>query len=182
MRKILICFPSFFTALAIVLANGAILVNVEAAPAASIPFLSLCRLMKDVDRYDGRLVRVRVVVLGAGGHYPLFITAEGCDPENVVALWIKFEHRDRIEPILEQRLFDVLRFNLESESRKAEAIIVGRVSRHKLKGRSSPRLMLSVKDVETQSQSLVIANSRRTSACSRRLDSMLLKIIPRDVG
>lgn len=148
MRKLVIC-RSFFTALALVLAHGAVLANAETAPVENLPFLSLCSLMKNVDRYDGRLVRVRVVVLGVGGHYPFFITAENCDPESVVALWIEFEHRDRT--IFEERLFDVLRLNHEPERRKAQAIIVGRVSKRKSKGSSSPRLMISIRDVETES-------------------------------
>lgn len=133
-----------------VLANHAILANVETAVVEKTPSLTLCSLMKDVDRYDGRLVRVRVIVLGTGGHYPFFITAEDCDPEKIVALWIEFQPRDRNEPILKQRIFDVLRFNLESESRKAEANILGRVVRLKSKRSPWPRLMLSVRDVETK--------------------------------
>ena len=154
-------------AMAIVLANSANLVNVEASPAGSIPFLSLCSLMKDVYRYEGRLVRVRVVVLGAGGHYPSFITAEDCDPQNIVALWIKFERRDRTEPIFMQRLFDVLRINLEPESRKEAAIIVGRVSRKKSRGSSSPRLMLAIRDVETESSGSCNRNQSTNNGLQR---------------
>ena len=111
--------------------------------------VSLCNLMKEVDSYDGRLVRIRVIVLGTGGHYPFFVTAQDCDPESVVAFWVKFEHRGRSEHVLENRLFDVLHFNLDRESRKAEAIIVGRVIKRYSKSYSSSRLMLSVRDVET---------------------------------
>ena len=112
--------------------------------------LSLCDLMKNVDRYGGRLVRVRVVVLGTGGHYPFFIAARDCDSESVVFFWAKFEHRGRSEQVVENRLFDVLHFNLDRDSRKAEAIIVGRVSKLRSKSSSCSSLMLSVTRVETE--------------------------------
>ena len=149
MRKALIYFILLLSAWGIVFRNDAIHAMREIPKRENGRSLSLCDLMKNVDRYNERLVRVRVVVLGTGGHYPFFVTAQDCDSESVVFFWVEFEHRGRSEHVLENRLSDVLHFNLNRESRKAEAIIVGRVSKRHSTSYSSSCLMLSVREVET---------------------------------
>jgi hypothetical protein len=126
---------------------SSVFANVKMEHVKNTRSLSLCNLMKDVDQYNGRLVRVRVVVVGTGGHYPFFITGQGCDTESVIAMGIRYQHWDRTKAIFEKNLFDVLAFNLEAESPKAALIIVGRVSN---RSRRSPRLMLSVSNIEVE--------------------------------
>lgn len=163
MRRGFIYLLLVFSTSSTIGASGSVFANVKIAHVENTPSLSLCNLMKDVRRYNGRLMRVRVVILGTGGHYPFFITGQDCDPERVVALWIRFEHWDRTKAIFEKRLFDVLGCNLARERPKAAVMIIGRVSNHG-SGRS-PRLLLSVTNVEVEGP--YQSSSRRTSPLRR---------------
>ena len=110
--------------------------------------LSLCGLSKDIELYQNKVVRVRVAIVGMGGHYPFFVTASGCHPDKLIVLHVKFHHRERRGAMLQKRIDEVLRFNLANGNRRAEAIIVGRVKKKSCNGCPSPELLISVMDVE----------------------------------
>lgn len=112
------------------------------------PELSLCSLSQDIKLYQNKVVRVRVTIVGMGGHYPFFVTANGCNSNELIMLRVKFHERKRTEAILQKRLAEVLSFNLAGGDQTAEAVIVGRVTTRSCKGCSVPQLLISVMDVE----------------------------------
>jgi hypothetical protein len=112
--------------------------------------MSLCHLMRNIELYQNNVVRVRAAILGMGGHYPFFVTASGCNPDEFIMLWVKFRDRKSTEAKLQKRINEILRFNLENGGRKAEAIIVGRIRKKACRGCSKPQLHILLMDIEPQ--------------------------------
>ena len=109
-----------------------------------MPSISLCQLTKHKDRYVGRVVRVRLTILGTGGHSTFFIAAEDCQPDTVTILWARFD--SRIDSEVENKFLRVVGLNSDREKPKAESFLTGRVS-HFSNG-SGYKLMMSVRNVE----------------------------------
>jgi hypothetical protein len=110
--------------------------------------LSLCNLNKNIGLYQNKVVRVRAAIMGMGGHYPFFVAATGCNPHELIVLHVKFHNRERAGVMLQNRIDEVLKFNLANDNRKAEAIIIGRVKKKTCNGCSNPEMLISVMDVE----------------------------------
>jgi hypothetical protein len=110
-----------------------------------VPSVSLCELNKHIKRYIGHIVRVRMTILGTGGHSTFFIAAEGCRPGTVTILWARFDSR-RIDGPVETKFFRAVALNSDREEPKAESFLVGRVG--DFSNGSAHKLMISIRDVE----------------------------------
>ena len=111
-----------------------------------IPTVSLCELTKDLKRYVGQIVRVRITILGTGGHSTFFIAAEDCLPGTVTILWARFDSRWRIDGQVESKFLRAVAFNSDREKPKAESFLIGRVSN--FSNGLAYKMMMSIRDVE----------------------------------
>ena len=112
-----------------------------------MPSVSLCELTKHEKRYVGHMVRVRITILGTGGHSTFFIAAEDCRPGTVTILWARFDSRRRIDGQVENKLLRAVALNSEHEGSKSESFLIGRV--HAFENGSGYILMILIRDVET---------------------------------
>ena len=112
--------------------------------------LSLCELSKRIKLHQNKVVRIRAAILGMGGHYPFFITAAGCKPDEVILLRVEFHNRTRTEAQLQKRIDDVLSFNQRGNSPRAEAVLVGRIRKERCHGCAESNLKITLMDVESK--------------------------------
>lgn len=147
MRKLVVHFLLGCGVLVALSQNRSAVAHSRTQRVAKIPSLSLCQLTKRRDRYVGRTVRVRLTMLGTGGHSPFFITAEDCRPGTVTILWAIFDSRRRIAGRVENKFLRAVGLNSDREQPKAESFLLGRVS-HFANG-SGYKLMMSIRDIET---------------------------------
>ena len=129
-----------------------------------MPSVSLYELTKHIKRYLGQTVRVRITILGTGGHSTFFIVAEDCRPGTVTILRARFDSRRRIDGQVENKFFRAVAFNSDREEPKAESFLIGRVST--FSNGSAYKVMISIRDVEPIDESEVLTKSRRTKPCS----------------
>jgi hypothetical protein len=116
--------------------------GIHLVPVPKISSLSLCQLTKQINRHVGRTLRVRLTILGTGGHSPFFIAAQGCQPGMVTIIWARFDSRWRIDSQLESRFMRAVGLN----SDRGESFLVGRVS--VFENGSGYKLLISIKDLE----------------------------------
>ena len=115
-----------------------------------IPTVSLCELTKDLKRYVGHIVRVRITILGTGGHSTFFIAAENCLPGTVTILWARFDSRRRIAGQVESKFLRALDVNSDREGPKSESFLIGGVSL--FENGSGYKLMMLIRDVEPKEE------------------------------
>ena len=128
------------------------------------PSISLCELTRHMKRYVGHIVRVRMTILGTGGHSTFFIAAEDCRPGTVAIIWARFDSRRQIDPQVESKLFRAVALNSDREGPKAESFLIGRVSN--FSNGSAYKVIISIRDVESIDRNEILRSSRRTKPCS----------------
>jgi hypothetical protein len=133
--------------------NGSVAAQSKTQRVSQIPSLSLCQLTKHIDRHVGRIVRVRLIPLGMGGHSPFFIAAEGCEPGTVTIMWARFDSPGRIASQLENRFIRAVGLNSDRDGPKSESFLIGRV--RAFENGSGYKLMMSIRDVATLDRNLV---------------------------
>jgi hypothetical protein len=116
-------------------------------PVLKISSLSTCQLTKQINQHLGRTLRVRLIILGTGGHSPFFIAAEGCQPGTVTLIWARFDSRRRIDSQLESRFIRAVGLNSDREEPKSESFLIGRVS--VFENGSGYKVLISITDLET---------------------------------
>ena len=121
--------------------------RIHLVPVLKISSLSLCQLTKQINRNVGRTLRVRLTILGTGGHSPVFIAAEGCQPGTVTIIWAHFDSRRRTDSQLESRLIRAVGLNSDREGPKSESFLIGRVSL--FENGSGYKVLISIRDLET---------------------------------
>jgi hypothetical protein len=121
--------------------------KIHLVPVPKISSLSLCQLTKQTNRHVGRTLRVRLTILGTGGHSPFFIAAEGCQPGAVTIIWARFDSRRRIDSQLESRFIRAVGLNSDREGPKSESFLIGRIS--VFDNGSGYEVLISIKDLET---------------------------------
>jgi hypothetical protein len=97
-------------------------------------------------RYVGRIVRVRLTILGTGGHSTFFIAAEDCRPDTVTMIWARFDSQRRIDDQVENKFLRAVALNSNREEAKAKLFLIGRVGN--LSNGSGYKVMISIWDVE----------------------------------
>jgi hypothetical protein len=120
------------------------------------PVLSLCQLSGEMRNHIGRVVRVRLSILGFGGHARFFITAEGCQRNSITVLWAEFDRTTKTN--LEQELVRAVDGNADRQHLGTTSILTVRVG--KVRRGGTHKLLLSIMNIETYEG---VTNSRRTS-------------------
>jgi hypothetical protein len=121
--------------------------RIHLVPIPKISSLSLCQLTKQINRHVGRTLRVRLTILGTGGHSPFFIAAEGCRPRMATIIWARFDSRRRSDSQLESRFMRAVGLHSEREGPKSESFLIGRVS--VFENGSGYKMLILIRDLET---------------------------------
>lgn len=127
--------------------TGSVSAHPRTQRVAKVPSLSLCQLTKHMNRYVGRTVRVRLIILGIGGHSPFFIAAQDCQYGTVTVVWASFNSQQRIDGQLESKFLRAV--NSDRDKPQSESLLIGRVSNFAKKNSSGYKLMIVISDVET---------------------------------
>ena len=154
-RKLAVHFLLTFSVWLAASSNGSVAAQSKTQRVAKIPSLSLCQLTKHVNQYVGRVVRVRLTILGTGGHSPFFISAEDCQPGTVTIIWASFDSRRRVDGQLEKKFLRAVSLNSDREEPKSESLLIGRAAFAR-NNRSGYKLMMSIRDIETIDQNEVL--------------------------